>query len=184
MVCRISSLRQQASYALHPGKAAGIGTLRVSLSRSFQHAIIDAVALSLAEHLADFNLQHDTTTGTWHLSASNPGSSTPFFKVSVNPITLISSISGPFTSKITGSFGRLVLPPLPQGDLTEVLGTTQWCALTPAMKGYIRFASVAAEIGGKVADGDGFPAVVTWSTAVCLEGVDFEFGVPVVKDSF
>ncbi|KAF8651140.1 hypothetical protein AX16_004863 [Volvariella volvacea WC 439] len=132
---------------------------------------------NIPKQVADFDFKTGSD-GITRLTVSLPGSSTPFFKATVSPIPLVSSLKIPFTTTILGKYYGLKQPPLPAGPNPEEVGTTEWAALVPVMKGWSYFASVSAEMdGGKLGDGVQFPAVASWRVAMCLEGLDLDFGV-------
>ncbi|KAK0454044.1 uncharacterized protein EV420DRAFT_616836 [Desarmillaria tabescens] len=139
---------------------------------------------NIPKQVASFSFTEDPTTSAWSLTVSpldNP--STPFFKVSVGRIPLLSSFRIPFTSKILGSLNTIVQPPLPQGSLPEEVGTEKGAVFTPLMKQMVRFTKMKGEFeDGKVGDGIGFPAVVPWGLAYQMEDVVMDFVVPEWRD--
>lgn len=147
---------------------------------------------NIPKQVASFNYHRDASSNVWSLSVSHPSSpDSPFFKVTVRPITVLSSIGFPYNTKLLGSFLTLVQPPLPKGPLEEEAETDKWCTLIPAMIGRGRLVSVHADLdpseeGGsmRLADGIRFPNVELWKLALALEDLTIDFGVPTWKDSF
>ncbi|TFK38139.1 hypothetical protein BDQ12DRAFT_684030 [Crucibulum laeve] len=138
---------------------------------------------NIPKQVADFDYSPGTN-GTTNFSVTLPGSSTPFFKASIKPIPILSSISIPATTTILGSYSKLIQPPLPAGDKPEEVSTTQWAELVPIMKGSVRMVSVVPGFeGGKVGDSIAFPAVQPWGVGTAMEGVDVDFGVSTFYDS-
>ncbi|KAJ7579228.1 hypothetical protein C8J56DRAFT_339912 [Mycena floridula] len=137
---------------------------------------------NIPKQFASFDY-HETDAGVWSLSVTTPGSETPFFKVTVHPIPLLSAISFPFKSSILGSFIALVQPPVPKGELNEEAETSEWCSMIPVMTGGCRMLRIEPEIesaGGKktVGDGIGYPAVAPYRYGFALEGLGLDFGFP------
>ncbi|KAF9445545.1 hypothetical protein P691DRAFT_675398 [Macrolepiota fuliginosa MF-IS2] len=125
----------------------------------------------------DYRPGPDGTT-TFSVTLPGPGS-TPFFKASIRPIPLLSSLSIPFSTTILGSYFSLMQPPLPKGENPEEVSTDKWAALTPVMKGNTRVVKLIPGFeDGSVGDGVGFPKVKPWSIASVMEGLDLDFGVP------
>ena len=111
----------------------------------------------MLEHLAEFKID-SSDDGAMTIAVSHPGIPTPFFRVTVQSIPLISLLPLPFHS--SGSF---ILPPIPAGKNPEEVATTQWCQLLPTVKGIVRTVRVMPKLEGNTGDGAGFPAVVPWS---------------------
>lgn len=103
--------------------------------------------------------------------------------MAVKPISLVSSLSVPFSTKILGQYFTLNQPPFPAGDEPEEVSTSQWAALTPVMRGSTHLARLVPLMDGKVGDGVGFPAVVPYSVGVVMENLDLEFGVSTFRDT-
>jgi hypothetical protein len=74
-------------------------------------------------------------------------------------------------------------PPLPAGEQSEEVATSQWASMTPIGKGSASIRMLVPELNGKVGDGAGFPAVVPWSIGFVLENLDVVFGVPTMHDT-
>jgi hypothetical protein len=139
------------------------------------------VSCHFTEQVADFDFRTESN-GTTNFSVTHPGASSPFFQASVSPILVFSLLWIPFTTTILGKFFSLVQPPLPAGDQPEEVGTSQWAALTPVMKGSLHIVRVTPGLNGKVGDGVGFPAVVPWSVGTAWENVELDFGAPTLFD--
>lgn len=118
-----------------------------------------------------------------HFLASLPGISTPFFKASLQSISLVTRVAIPGKTTLLGQYFKLIQPPLPAGDSLEEVGTSQWVDLVPVMKGSAHATWVIPELDGKLGDGVSFPAVVPWSLAIFLDNIDFNFGVATFHDS-
>jgi len=146
---------------------------------------------NIPKQVASFDY-HKEPSGIWSLSVSTPGSETPFFKVTVHPIPLVSAVSFPIGSGILGQFTNIVQPPLPKGESEEEAETSKWCSLVPGMKGSGRLLRVQTEMQSNgdptglktVGDGAGYPAVVPYRLAFALEDLTLEVGVPTWKETF
>ncbi|KAF5379202.1 hypothetical protein D9615_005927 [Tricholomella constricta] len=136
---------------------------------------------NIPKQVADFDIK--THNGTSVITVTHPGASAPFFQATIKPVPLLSYLPIPFNTHSLGQYFTLVQPPLPAGRRPEEVATTQWAALLPAMKGTARLASITPGIGGKVGDGEGFPALVPWSVGGHMADVDLDFGVPSLSDS-
>ncbi|KAJ7126190.1 hypothetical protein C8R44DRAFT_781303 [Mycena epipterygia] len=137
---------------------------------------------NIPKQVANFDIT-TTSDGTTNISVSHPGSSTPFFKASVNSIPVLSSLSIPSNTSIVGKFFMLMQPPLPAGETPEEISTGQWAALTPVIKGSTSIRKLTPGLAGKIGDGAGFPAVAPWSIAFSVENLAMEFGVPTLQDA-
>lgn len=131
--------------------------------------------------MASFDIRdsHGTTT----IAVSSPGAPTPFFKVSVNNIPVLSSLSLPTSTSIAGSLFELVQPPLPAGEKAEEVATAQWVTrLAPLIKGSTSLKRQTPGLGGKVGDGVQFPAVVPWSIVFAMQNMTMDFPLSVFCD--
>ncbi|KAJ7512838.1 hypothetical protein B0H11DRAFT_2213395 [Mycena galericulata] len=137
---------------------------------------------NIPKQVANFEI-HTTPRGITEISVSHPGASTPFFKASVKAIPVISSLSIPSSTAILGNYFSLMQPPLPAGEQSEELATSQWAHLIPVLKGSTSLRKMEPGLAGKVGDGVGFPAVAPWSIAVSMENLDMEFGIPTLQDT-
>lgn len=134
------------------------------------------------EQVASFDIK-TLVDGTTEISVSHPGASTPFFKASVKSIPVISSLSIRSSTSILGKYFTLIQPPLPAGDESEEVATSQWASLTPVLAGSTSLRTMTPGLAGKVGDGAGFPAVAPWSIAFAMENLDMEFGTPTLHDA-
>ncbi|KAJ7104470.1 hypothetical protein B0H15DRAFT_767061 [Mycena belliarum] len=136
---------------------------------------------NIPKHLADFDIS-TTSDGTTTISVSHPGTSVPFFKASTKKIPVVSSLSIHSSTSVFGKYFGLVQPPLPVGEVPENVGTSQWAALTPILRGSTSLRTMTPGLAGKAGDGVGFPAVAPWPIAVSMENLDVEFGEAVMQD--
>lgn len=74
-------------------------------------------------------------------------------------------------------------PPLPVGEKSEEVGTSQWAGLTPVMTGTSRIMSVTPLLDGKAGDGVGYPAVAPWTLGAYTEPLALDFGVATFSKS-
>ena len=112
----------------------------------------------MPEHLAEFKIDSSDDGATTTIAVSHPGIPTPFFRVTVQSIPLISLLPLPFSYS-----GNFILPPIPAGKDPEEVATTQWCQSLITLKGVVRTVRVIPGLEGNTGDGAGFPAVVPWS---------------------
>ncbi|KXN92137.1 hypothetical protein AN958_09229 [Leucoagaricus sp. SymC.cos] len=121
--------------------------------------------------------------GTTLFGVTLPGSSTPFFKASIKPIPLLSSVSVSFSTTMLGRWYSLMQPPLPSGEKPEEVATDKWAAVTPVLKGktkVMRF--VPGFEDGSVGDGVAFPRVRPWKVASVIQDGELDFAVPTWYD--
>ena len=114
----------------------------------------------ILEHMAEFKID-SSDDGLTTIAVSHPGTPTPFFRVTVQPIPVISWLPIPFHSSTA-----LIQPPLPAGKNPEEVATTQWCQMPSTVKGILHAVWVMPGLEGSTGDGAGFPAVVPWSVGV------------------
>ncbi|KAJ7185428.1 hypothetical protein C8R46DRAFT_1207589 [Mycena filopes] len=131
---------------------------------------------------ADFDIKTNPD-GTTDISVTHPNTSSPFFKASVKPIPVLSSISIPSSSWIMGKYYGLMQPPLPAGENPEEVATHQWISLIPSLVGSTSFRKLLPGLDGKVGDGVGFPAIVPWSLGFAVDNAVLEFGIPATHDT-
>ncbi|KAF7360541.1 hypothetical protein MVEN_00785200 [Mycena venus] len=138
---------------------------------------------NIPKRIANFSIKPGSSSGATDISVSLPGASAPFFKASIKPITILSSLSVRASTSLLGSYFGLMQPPLPAGPEPEEIATTQWAALLPVLKGSASFRKLVPELDGKIGDGKGFPAVVPWSVGFTMENLDMDFGVSTTYDT-
>ncbi|KAJ7064948.1 hypothetical protein C8F01DRAFT_1128849 [Mycena amicta] len=140
---------------------------------------------NIPKRVANFSITSDSS-GTTHISVTPSGSSTPFFKASVQRIPIVSSLRVPTSTKLLGSYYALTQPPLPAGPNPEDVSTDKWASLIPVMRGAASVHKLVPELDGGaqkvVGDGKGFPALAPWSVVLMMDNVDMEFGVPTFQD--
>jgi len=138
---------------------------------------------NIPKHVANFDIQTSPDGMATSISVTHPGSSSPFFKASVKPNSVLSSLAAPITTTFLGPYYSLMQPPLPAGPSPEDVDTETWAGLIPVMRGT---ASLRKLIPGleerKVGDGKGFPALMPWTTALFVDNFDMEFGLPTFYD--
>jgi len=112
--------------------------------------------------MAEFKID-SSDNGVTTITVSHPGTPNPFFRVTVQPITLISLLPLPFYSSMIPN-GSVVQPPLLAGKNPEEVATsTEWRKMLPTMRGTLRFVRVMPGLEGSAGDGAGYPAIVGWS---------------------
>ncbi|KAJ6588678.1 hypothetical protein B0H19DRAFT_1205969 [Mycena capillaripes] len=137
---------------------------------------------NIPKHIAGFDIT-TRSDGVTDISVGLPGASSPFFKASFKPITILSSLAIPTSTTLLKNFFALMQPPLPAGEESEEVATDQWAALTPVLKGSTSLRTLVPGLNGKVGDGIGFPAVVPWSIGFAMENLKMDFGVPTMHDA-
>ncbi|KAJ7728955.1 hypothetical protein DFH07DRAFT_850672 [Mycena maculata] len=137
---------------------------------------------NIPKNVAHFDIK-TASDGTTEISVGHTADSAPFFKVSVKPIPVISSLSIHSSTSTFGSYLGLMQPPVPAGETPEAVATTQWSALTPVFAGSTSLRSMTPGLAGKIGDGVGFPAVTPWSIVAAIENMDMEFGIPTLHDT-
>ncbi|KAJ7640765.1 hypothetical protein DFH06DRAFT_1334488 [Mycena polygramma] len=136
---------------------------------------------NIPKSVASFNIKTGPN-GETNIAVSHPGASSPFFKASFTPISLLSSLSIYASTSIAGNFFSLVQPPLPAGEQPEEVATDQWVAFRPPVKGSASVRGMVAGLDGKVGDGVSFPAVAPWSIGFTMKNLSMEFVVPTMHD--
>lgn len=144
---------------------------------------------NIPKQLASFNFQGDPAARTWSLAVSHPSTpDTPFFRLKIKPITLLSRLCFPVSTNIVGDVFQMIQPPLLKGSVEEECETDKWLLMSPAEwgRGRLMRAEVALESpeGGekRMGDGVGFPNVIPWSIGMMLEDLTIEFGVSKTKE--
>ncbi|KAF7316258.1 hypothetical protein MIND_00144400 [Mycena indigotica] len=143
---------------------------------------------NIPKHVAKFSITTDASQTT-NIAVTHPNASAPFFKASVRRIPVLSSLSAPASTTLLGSYFSLMQPPLPAGPNPEDVATDKWASLTPTLRGSTSIHRVVPELesgtnaGKVVGDGQGFPAIVPWSTAFMMDHLVVDFGVPTFHGS-
>jgi hypothetical protein len=134
------------------------------------------------EHYGIFDIVNKKK-GSTTISVTHPGASSPFFKVTVKPVPVLSSVPFTFNSKILGKHPT-IQPALPTGEESEEVGTSEWVSMRSVMKGKFRLASITPKLEGKkFGDGVGFPAISPWAVGAWTEDLDHvEFEMDVIKN--
>ncbi|KAF9014013.1 hypothetical protein BDQ17DRAFT_435593 [Cyathus striatus] len=131
---------------------------------------------NIPKQVADFKFEPQEN-GVTNITVAHPGSSTPFFKASVNNVSVISRLSFPFNTAYLGKYFMFLQPRLPAGSNPEEVATEKWTVLTPTLRGRTHVVSITGMFeGGKVGDGEGFPAIQPWSLGIHLPHADLDFG--------
>jgi len=134
------------------------------------------------EQLANFSIRPGPNSSTIFTVSLPSAPDQPFFNAQVQPVSLLSSLSVPFSTSILGKYYAVMQPPLPENpssEQPEEVGTNKWANLIPVLKGNIKVVKlVAGSEEGAIGDGVHFPKVKPWSVATEMNDLSLDFGVP------
>jgi len=136
------------------------------------------------EHFANFDVSDEKNRSTT-ITITHADGTAPFFKATVKPVPVLSSIPLPFSSRVLGKHPT-IQPALPAGKELEEVGTSEWVSMRSVMKGKFRLASITPGLEEKqYGDGSGFPAIAPWAVGAWTEDLNHvEFEMHNIRNPF